>query len=162
MREFRPFYISSFFHVLTEDRIQKLGLLAQSLFAQTTGTSSSSSSHSLPAVTGDVLCALGFISALVLWGFGLLWLFLALGAIVHTRKFPFNIGWWGFTFPLGVFAASTCQLGRELGSPFLLVLGTVFSVAVTMLWLGVAARTVVGVVEGKVFYAPCLAESMDN
>jgi tellurite resistance protein TehA-like permease len=86
---------------------------------------SKTSNHTLPPIAGDIFSALGFLTALILWGFGLSWLFFALTSIVYTRKFPFNIGWWGFTFPLGVFAMSTCQIGRELGSKFFLVLGTV-------------------------------------
>ncbi|KAH8691960.1 putative MFS transporter [Talaromyces proteolyticus] len=132
--------------------IQKLGLLAQSLFPKT------QSSHALPSAAGDIFCALGFITALILWGFGLIWLFFALTSIAYTRKFPFNIGWWGFTFPLGVFATSTCQIGRELESSFFLVLGTILSVVVTMLWVIVTARTILGAVEGKVFHAPCLGD----
>ncbi|EEA23542.1 Plasma membrane sulfite pump involved in sulfite metabolism [Talaromyces marneffei ATCC 18224] len=131
--------------------IQKLGLLMPTVLTKThNGT--------LPGVAGDIFSTLGFMIALILWGFGLSWLFFALTSIAYTRNFPFNIGWWGFTFPLGVFALSTCQIGRELGSKFFLVLGTIFSVAVVLLWILVLVRTVVGVVEGKVFYAPCLAE----
>ncbi|PCH00005.1 C4-dicarboxylate transporter/malic acid transport protein [Penicillium occitanis (nom. inval.)] len=131
--------------------IQKLGLLMPTLLSKT-------HNHSLPASAGDIFSALGFLTALILWGFGLSWLFFALTSIAYTRKFPFNIGWWGFTFPLGVFAMSTCQIGRELGSRFFLVLGTIFSGAVVLLWILVLSRTVMGAVEGKVFHAPCLAD----
>ena len=46
-------------------------------------------------------------------------------------KFPFNMGWWGFTFPLGVFTVSTTTIGKEMPSKFFEVLGTVclFSIA---------------------------------
>lgn len=66
------------------------------------------------------------------------------------------MGWWGFTFPLGVFAASTIQIGQELPSPFFRVLGTIFSIAVVLLWIVVAIGTAKGVWNGKVFFAPCL------
>ncbi|EED13231.1 MFS transporter, putative [Talaromyces stipitatus ATCC 10500] len=131
--------------------IQKLGMLMPTLLEKT-------HNHTLPAAAGDILYAVGWLIALILWGFGLNWLFFALTSIFYTRKFPFNIGWWGFTFPLGVFTLSTCQIGRELGSKFFLVLGTVFSVAVVLLWILVSTRTVIGAVEGKVFHAPCLAD----
>lgn len=62
--------------------------------------------------------------ALIMWGFGIVWLFFALASIGRS-KFPFNMGWWGFTFPLGVFAISTSTLGKETPSTFLSVLGTV-------------------------------------
>jgi tellurite resistance protein TehA-like permease len=75
--------------------IQELGNLARDLFHET---------HTLPAsqvYAGDVLYVFGFLVALIMWAFGLVWLFLALATILRTPKFPFNMGWWGFTFPLG-------------------------------------------------------------
>jgi hypothetical protein len=36
-----------------------------------------------------------------------------------------DLGWWGFTFPLGVFAVSTTTIAEELPSLFFKVLGTV-------------------------------------
>jgi len=68
---------------------------------------------------------LGFFLALLMWAFGLMWLAFALCTIYLSRPFPFNMGWWGFTFPLGVFSASTMQLGKEMPSMFFDVLGTV-------------------------------------
>lgn len=75
--------------------IQQLGKLALDLFHET---------HTLPAsqvYAGDVLYVVGFLLALIMWAFGLVWLFLAVATILRTPKFPFNMGWWGFTFPLG-------------------------------------------------------------
>lgn len=97
----------------------KLGASAQRIFPET---------HTLEnGSAGSVFYAVGLLVGLILWAFGLVWLFFASVSILHSRNFPFNIGWWGFTFPLGVFATSTCQLGRELPSEFFLVLGTVRS-----------------------------------
>ncbi|KAL1964832.1 hypothetical protein VTN77DRAFT_6334 [Rasamsonia byssochlamydoides] len=129
--------------------IMKLGAAAQTIFPQT---------HTLEGPAGSIFYAVGLLVGLILWAFGLVWLFFASASIAHTRNFPFNIGWWGFTFPLGVFATSTCQLGRELPSRFFLVLGTIFSIAVTILWIVVSVGTVKGVLSGKLFYAPCLAD----
>lgn len=98
------------------NRAMKLGKSAQTIFAQT---------HTLEASSGSTFYTLGFLVALILWSFGLVWLFFASASIARCRSFPFNIGWWGFTFPLGVFAASTCQMGRELPSEFFKMLGTV-------------------------------------
>lgn len=73
---------------------------------------------------GDILYVLGWLLAVVMWGFGLVWLFFALASISRSR-FPFNMGWWGFTFPLGVFTVATTTMGKELPSRFFDVLGTV-------------------------------------
>lgn len=40
---------------------------------------------------GEILYVLGFVAALVMWGFGLVWLFFALASISRS-KFPFNMG----------------------------------------------------------------------
>ena len=34
------------------------------------------------------------------------------------------MGWWGFTFPLGVLTTSTTMIGKEMPSAFFRVLGT--------------------------------------
>lgn len=53
---------------------------------------------------------------LVLWGFGLWWL--ALATAITLRYFhagvPFNLGWWGYIFPLGVYTVATFRLGTAL------------------------------------------------
>ena len=66
------------------------------------------------------------------------------------------MGWWGFTFPLGVYTVSTVTLGEELPSAFFRILGTVFSVAITLLWMVVSIETIRGVWSGRVLVAPCL------
>lgn len=83
--------------------------------------------HTLEAANehaGEILCVIGWLTALFMWGFGMVWLFFAV-ASVSRSKFPFNIRWWAFTFPLGVFSLSTLLMGNELPSVFLTVIGMV-------------------------------------
>ena len=109
-------------------------------------------------IAADVLYILGTFIALLMWGFGLVWLAFAIAAICTCgRPIPFNMGWWGFTFPLGVFAISTITFGVEMSSMFFKVLGTIFSVAVMVLWVIVAVSTAKGAWAGTLFHAPCLA-----
>jgi tellurite resistance protein TehA-like permease len=91
-----------------------------------------------------------------MWAFGLTWLCFALASIYKARPFPFNMGWWGFTFPLGVMALSTMEFGNIFPSLFFKVLGTIFAVAVILLWCVVAAGTARGAWTGRLFNAPCL------
>ena len=128
--------------------VQQLGKVAKDLFPET---------HSLIPGAGDVLYSMGFIVALVLWGYALAWLFFALASISRS-KFPFNMGWWGFTFPLGVFTVSTTTMAKELPSAFFRVLGSFFSVVVVLLWLVVSAGTIKGACTRGIFFAPCAAE----
>ncbi|TVY82994.1 Sulfite efflux pump SSU1 [Lachnellula suecica] len=92
-----------------------------------------------------------------MWGFGLVWLFFALASISRSR-FPFNMGWWGFTFPLGVFTVSTATIGKELPSTFFKVLATIFSIAVILWWIMVAVGSVKEALVGELLFAPCLED----
>ncbi|KAF2655207.1 hypothetical protein K491DRAFT_693096 [Lophiostoma macrostomum CBS 122681] len=134
--------------------IMYLGSVARDIFPVTQFLSSTSTG--LP-IAGDIFYILGLFIALIMWAFGLTWLCFALASIYKTGAFPFNMGWWGFTFPLGVFAVSTIELGLQMPSLFFRVLGTVFSGAVILLWCVVATGTVRGAWDGGLFNAPCLA-----
>lgn len=99
--------------------VQELGVVALKIFPLTNTLPMADSLHA-----GEILYVLGWIVSLIMWGFGLVWLFFAFASITRSR-FPFNMGWWGFTFPLGVFATSTVQIAKEMPSDFFKVLGTV-------------------------------------
>lgn len=129
--------------------ITRLGSLCRRVFPQTEFFSA------IP-VAGDVFFILGVFTALIMWAFGLTWLCFALASIYKSRPFPFNMGWWGFTFPLGVMALSTLELGKIFPSLFFRVLGTVFAIAVLLLWCVVAVGTARGAYNGELFNAPCL------
>ncbi|KAJ5734081.1 hypothetical protein N7493_002867 [Penicillium malachiteum] len=93
-----------------------------------------------------------------MWSFGLVWLFFVFASITKIQKFPFNIGWWGFTFPLGVYAASTIQAGAELNSKFFQIIGMILALFVVLLWIIISIGTLRRVISGRLFFAPCLAD----
>ncbi|KAI9752117.1 MAG: hypothetical protein M4579_005755 [Chaenotheca gracillima] len=126
--------------------IMQLGSDAMKVFPKT---------HTLSPAAGEILYVLGFVLALIMFGFGLVWLSFALFSISRSR-FPFNMGWWGLTFPLGVFAVSTCTFGKELPSRFFDILGTFFSLAVVILWICVGTVTIRKCITWEIFDAPCL------
>jgi tellurite resistance protein TehA-like permease len=70
------------------------------------------------AQSGEILYVMGVFLGLVMWGFGMVWLAIALISIRTTKDFPFNMGWWGFTFPLGTMAACSGSLATNLDSDF--------------------------------------------
>jgi len=113
----------------------------------------------LPEV-GSAALGLGIIGGLMLWGYGLWWLALA---VVKTLSYmreglPFNLGWWGFTFPLGVYTLATLTLGRMTHLPLFTVLGSMMVVCLALFWGLVASRTVAGIWSGRLFpAAPALA-----
>ncbi|KAF2761031.1 hypothetical protein EJ05DRAFT_461677 [Pseudovirgaria hyperparasitica] len=128
--------------------IMQLGKVSMDLFPKT---------NSIPAApfAGQILYTVGIMIALLMWGAGLAWLFFAVASISRS-KFPFNIGWWGFTFPLGVYTVATTTLAQELPSLFFKVLGTIFSLTVVVLWIIVASRTIERSWSGEIFKAPCI------
>ncbi|KAK6827950.1 hypothetical protein PG987_011291 [Apiospora arundinis] len=105
---------------------------------------------------GLLIEGLGACVALIMWGIGLVWLAYAVISIATTRSFPFNMGWWGFTFPLGVWVACTAELGSVLHNTFFDVTAMIGSGCVFLLWLVVAACTTKQVISGEMFFAPCL------
>src|SRR5262249_15026486 len=119
--------------------------------------------NTLPAVgehgnllAGDILYTLGSMTAIILWGFGLMWLFFAVMSVTR-QKVPFSQGWWAFTFPLGVFAMSTLTMGINLPSKAFQALGTLFGVAVMVMWSVVVRIMMSRLAGGKkytIFMAP--------
>lgn len=107
---------------------------------------------------GAASAGLGLVGGTILWGYGAWWLLLA---VLTTARYmregiPFNIGWWGFTFPLGVYAVATLTLARQTHLGFILVAGTVLVVLLAMLWSIIAYRTLRGAWRRTLFVAPCL------
>ena len=45
--------------------------------------------------------------------------------MVKAWPFPFNMGWWGFVFPVGVFTLLTISIGEEFGFKFFKILACV-------------------------------------
>lgn len=108
---------------------------------------------------GPVAQGIGTIAGLLLWGFGLWWL--ALAKLVTIRYWragaPFNLGWWGYTFPLGVYTVATFRLGTTLNLAFFGIFGTILTVALAAMWLLVGGKTLAGGWKGHLFVSPCIA-----
>lgn len=101
--------------------------------------------HGLAAV-GVVAQGVGVLGGLLLWGFGLWWLFLAI--LITIRYFragvPFNLGWWGYTFPLGVYTVATLRLATTLHVSVFGFFGMFLAAALAAMWAVVMARTLHG------------------
>src|SRR3977135_791684 len=107
---------------------------------------------------GDVAFGIGVIGGTILWGYGVWWLLLAiLKTISHASdSMPFNLGWWGFTFPLGVYSLATLTLAHTTHIAFFSVVGAALVMCLAAFWVIVAARTAHGAWHGYLFVAPCL------
>jgi C4-dicarboxylate transporter/malic acid transport protein len=105
------------------------------------------------AVSGGSLLA-----GVILWGYGLWWLAMAVMITIRYLRIgiPFNIGWWGYTFPLGVYAIATLRLSHIFPVASIGLFADVLVVTLAMVWLLVSLRTLRGIWLGKVFADPSL------
>ena len=114
--------------------------------------------NGLPGV-GEIAAGLGLVAGVTLWGFGFWWMLMALLITARYLRegIPFNLGWWGFTFPLGVYALTTLKLASLLGLGFFTLFGCLLVAMLVVLWLIVGWRTVAGAWHGELFVSPCIA-----
>jgi C4-dicarboxylate transporter/malic acid transport protein len=110
------------------------------------------------AGVGEAAAALGLVGGIILWGYGAWWLILA---VLTTGRYlregmPFNIGWWGFTFPLGVYAVATLALARQTHLLFLFAIGGFLVLLLAAFWIAVFTLTARGAWSRRLFAAPCL------
>ena len=107
---------------------------------------------------GDVGAGIGVIGGAVFWGYGMWWIGMA---ILMTARYvsegmPFNLGWWAFTFPLGVYSIASLALARQTDLHFLTAIGAALVACLAAVWAVVAACTLHGVWYRYLFVAPCL------
>ena len=93
----------------------------------------------------------------VVWyflGFGLWWLGLAILTTLRHAKtgIPFNLGWWGLTFPFGVFILALFNLGHQIEVVFLQYVAVAFSILLLVMWSVVMKKTLAGAYSGKLFF----------
>ena len=106
----------------------------------------------------------GIVVSLILMGFGLWWLGIAvLTTLKHAKTaLPFNLGWWGLTFPLGVFTIAVLNLAQQLHVSFIQSIGYALAVILIMLWLVVVTKTAQGFYRGSLFFSPCLKSYLEQ
>jgi C4-dicarboxylate transporter/malic acid transport protein len=114
--------------------------------------------NGMPGI-GEIAAGLGLVAGITLWGFGLWWMLMAvLITLRYLREgIPFNLGWWGFTFPLGVYSLATLKLASTLNLTFFSVFGAVLVALLATMWFIVGKRTVRGAWRGELFVSPCIA-----
>ncbi|WP_338585433.1 TDT family transporter [Pseudomonas sp. MAG733B] len=108
---------------------------------------------------GEIAAGLGLVAGITLWGFGLWWMLMAVLITLRYLRagIPFNLGWWGFTFPLGVYSLATLKLASTLNLTFFAVFGCLLVALLAVMWLIVGKRTLQGAWRGELFVSPCIA-----
>ena len=107
---------------------------------------------------GEVAFGIGAIGGSMLWGYGIWWFCIALlttGRAIQNGM-PFNLGWWGFTFPIGVYSIATLVLARITHIALFSLVGGMLIVVLACLWLLVSGRTLLGAWQGTLFVSPCV------
>lgn len=109
-----------------------------------------------PAMAGASL-----MGAFLLWGYGIWWLGVAvLVTVRHLREgLSFDLGWWGYTFPLGVFALATLKLAGIFPVHALDIFAAGLVMVLITIWLVVAGKTIRGAWNGRLFNDPCLNDA---
>ncbi|KAA8708999.1 TDT family transporter [Pseudomonas cannabina] len=114
--------------------------------------------HGLASV-GTVAAGIGVMVGTLFWGLGLWWM--ALAVLITARYFrqglKFNLGWWAFTFPLGVYALATLKLGATLQLGFFDLFGMGLVALLAVMWSIVSVHTLAGAWRGNLFVSPCIA-----
>ena len=116
------------------------------------------------AEMGQLFQYAGIFGSLILLGFGLWWLGIAVMTTLHHAKqeLPFNLGWWGLTFPLGVYTLAILTLAQQLNLAFLYAVGYAFAAILMLLWSLVATKTAQGFYQGHLFFSPCLKTYLEQ
>ena len=116
------------------------------------------------AQLGQFFQQAGILASLILLGFGLWWLGIVVLTTLHHAKqdLPFNLGWWGLTFPLGVYTLAILTLAQQLNLAFLYAVGYAFAAILMLLWSLVATKTAHGFYQGHLFFSPCLKTYLEQ
>lgn len=109
---------------------------------------------SLPRLFGSMGHAMdgaAVLSSFALWGFGLWWLAISIMLTLYhaRRRLPFNLGWWGLTFPLGVFAVGTDMLFDQMRVNLIGFFAHLFFIVLAGFWCIVAYRTATSLITGR-------------
>lgn len=113
---------------------------------------------------GELFQYAGILGSIILLGFGLWWLGIAVLTTVQHLKtgLPFNLGWWGLTFPLGVFSLAVFNLGAQVQVDGINSIGYGLATLLLMLWLIVMSKTIQGFYCGNLFFSPCIKRDLSH
>jgi len=105
----------------------------------------------------ETISWIGVVVGLFLLAFSTFWLVEAVASVTINVPKKFNVGFWAFVFPMGVYANAVCRLSADLNNAGFRIYGAICVVATILLWLGCAlGTTYIGVWRGELFFAPGL------
>ncbi len=110
-------------------------------------------------IAGTDVFVMSVVIGCVMEGFGFWWLVHGISCVTIrflSNGLTFNMGFWGFIFPLGVFTSATIALAEAIPSVLLSWVAVVFVVLLVLVWCAVVYGTVRNAINGMLFVAPCL------
>lgn len=112
--------------------------------------------RALPAPYSTALQAFGVVYGVPVWGFAMLWTFLAGAITLRTARegLPFSLTWWSFTFPVGTCVTGTSGLAAHTGSEMFRIAAAVLYAGLVLAWLTAAGRTAHNSLRGRIFLPP--------
>lgn len=111
--------------------------------------------------SGKIVLVTSVIVGLMLWGLGLWWLIHGTACVairMLSSRLRFNMGFWSFIFPLGVFISGTIALGETMKSKFFDYLSVVLLACLAILYCFITFYTVSRAFFGNLLVDPCLAD----
>ncbi|WP_328890986.1 carboxypeptidase regulatory-like domain-containing protein [Streptomyces sp. NBC_00316] len=119
-----------------------LGALGQSVTAL--GALAAVAPSALPAPYARGTAVFALLGGVVMWGFAMLWLALAVGLTVRTIRagLPFAPTWWSFIFPVGACVTATGTLAARTGSEPFIWTAVVLYALLVIAWVVVAGHSV--------------------
>ncbi|MBF6182194.1 TDT family transporter [Nocardia otitidiscaviarum] len=130
-----------------------LGPLGQSVTAA--GMLANAAPVALPDPYARGLLVFSVVFGVAVWGFAMLWLGLALAVTLrHRTVMPFNLTWWGFTFPVGTCVTGSSALYAHTGADLFAVAAVGLYVLLVGAWVIVAGRTLAGIRAGVLLRPP--------
>ncbi|GAC1409168.1 MAG: hypothetical protein NVSMB64_17860 [Candidatus Velthaea sp.] len=92
---------------------------------------------------GNGLALAGAIYGVLVWGFAMYWLAMAIAVTLRAVRahLSFSLGWWAFTFPVGVLTAGTDALYTATHASLFAGSAVALLALLAGMWTLVAART---------------------
>jgi C4-dicarboxylate transporter/malic acid transport protein len=109
----------------------------------------------------QILPGIGLIAGTLIWALATWWFVMALiGSLYYLKdKLSFNLGFWAYTFPLGVYTMATVNLGKQTQLSMFTEFGAFLVLSLCIIWVMVTMRTLHGAYHGYLFHDPKLQSS---
>lgn len=97
----------------------------------------------------NIADAFGLISGTLLWGLGIWWFVIAIITTLSyaMKKLSFTMGWWAFTFPLGVYTAASFALYHATNLMMFSVISEGMLMLLLIFWIMVSYFTLTFVIK---------------